>query len=274
MARCQVCDGPIVNGRCKLCGMPYRRDEILYHLNESESEHYKHATAKARAQMKQARIPISDREKAASSSGKKSSQKAGAAHRSTQAENRTQVQEPGTKEILDERIRRRRQAVELEKMQKSGKTRSRLLLILSIGLLALVLVPKAVEYIRNEYEPEWAWTEQKAKKAVNEHVDTEELLLMGLMDNSQPEIEVGDTFDQETVMPGEYVLEVPLGYLEILVQYAESEKGEDFYEFRDGEGQVILELHKGDRLSINGYDNKNNYVMMFLIEQYDELTQM
>ena len=24
--RCQVCDGPIVNGRCKYCGMPYRND--------------------------------------------------------------------------------------------------------------------------------------------------------------------------------------------------------------------------------------------------------
>ena len=32
--RCQVCDGPVVNGRCKLCGMPYRNDETLYHLNE------------------------------------------------------------------------------------------------------------------------------------------------------------------------------------------------------------------------------------------------
>ena len=38
--RCQVCDGPVVNGRCKLCGMPYRNDETLYHLNENRSDHY------------------------------------------------------------------------------------------------------------------------------------------------------------------------------------------------------------------------------------------
>lgn len=37
--RCQVCDGPIVNGRCKYCGMPYRNDMELYHLNEDRSEH-------------------------------------------------------------------------------------------------------------------------------------------------------------------------------------------------------------------------------------------
>ena len=46
--RCQVCDGPVVNGRCKLCGMPYRNDETLYHLNENRSDHYRHATSRAR----------------------------------------------------------------------------------------------------------------------------------------------------------------------------------------------------------------------------------
>ncbi len=51
--RCQVCDGPVVNGRCKLCGMPYRNDETLYHLNENRSDHYRHATSRARAIMRQ-----------------------------------------------------------------------------------------------------------------------------------------------------------------------------------------------------------------------------
>ena len=44
--RCQVCDGPVVNGRCKLCGMPYRNDETLYHLNENRSDHYRHVIGK------------------------------------------------------------------------------------------------------------------------------------------------------------------------------------------------------------------------------------
>ena len=47
--RCQVCDGPVVNGRCKLCGMPYRNDETLYHLNENRSTHYRHATSRAQS---------------------------------------------------------------------------------------------------------------------------------------------------------------------------------------------------------------------------------
>ncbi len=59
--RCQVCEGPVVNGRCKLCGMPYRNDETLYHLNENRSEHYRHATSRARAIMRQEEIPLGDK---------------------------------------------------------------------------------------------------------------------------------------------------------------------------------------------------------------------
>lgn len=59
--RCQVCEGPVVNGRCKLCGMPYRNDETLYHLNENRSDHYRHATNRARAMMRQEEIPLGDK---------------------------------------------------------------------------------------------------------------------------------------------------------------------------------------------------------------------
>ena len=55
--RCPLCDGPVVNGRCKDCGMPYRSDEILYHLNESRSDHYQHASEKARKIMREQQKP-------------------------------------------------------------------------------------------------------------------------------------------------------------------------------------------------------------------------
>lgn len=64
-ARCQVCDGPISNGRCKLCGMPYRNDEVLYHLNENKEEHYKHASAKAKKIMRDNQVPLGDKPPAA-----------------------------------------------------------------------------------------------------------------------------------------------------------------------------------------------------------------
>lgn len=59
--RCHVCDGPVANGRCKYCGMPYRNDEVLYHLNESRTDHYRHATPNARKIMKNQEIPARDR---------------------------------------------------------------------------------------------------------------------------------------------------------------------------------------------------------------------
>ena len=50
--KCQVCGGKVVNGRCSLCGMPYRNDDVLYHLNEPREVHYKHASAKVREMMR------------------------------------------------------------------------------------------------------------------------------------------------------------------------------------------------------------------------------
>ena len=58
---CQVCDGPIVNGRCKLCGMPFRNVETLYHLNEYRCDHFRHASRRARAIMRQEEIPLGDK---------------------------------------------------------------------------------------------------------------------------------------------------------------------------------------------------------------------
>lgn len=49
---------PIVNGRCKYCGMPYRNDAVMYHLNEDRSEHYRHSSAKVRREMDQSEIPL------------------------------------------------------------------------------------------------------------------------------------------------------------------------------------------------------------------------
>lgn len=46
--KCPLCEGLIVDGRCSFCGMPYRRDEVLYHLNENRRDHARHTLKKAR----------------------------------------------------------------------------------------------------------------------------------------------------------------------------------------------------------------------------------
>lgn len=59
--QCFLCDGPIVNGRCKWCGMPYRKDDELYHLNEDRREHMTHASEEAKKILRDRSTPLGDR---------------------------------------------------------------------------------------------------------------------------------------------------------------------------------------------------------------------
>ncbi len=61
MKKCQVCGGPVSGGRCRLCGMPYRNDNEMYHLNENRRDHYQHASASTRRKMAESEIPLPDR---------------------------------------------------------------------------------------------------------------------------------------------------------------------------------------------------------------------
>lgn len=79
MMKCPLCDGPVVNGRCRDCGMPYKNDEILYHLNETRRTHEKHATDKAKEELLKRMTPLGDPVKPAAgqTKGKKKSSSSG-----------------------------------------------------------------------------------------------------------------------------------------------------------------------------------------------------
>ena len=95
--RCQVCDGPIVNGRCKYCGMPYRNDMELYHLNEDRSEHYRHASAKVKKAMEENEIPLSDRNKTVPKAAKTSSARTQTIRTQNTKVQTSRIQTSGTK---------------------------------------------------------------------------------------------------------------------------------------------------------------------------------
>ncbi len=65
LKQCQLCGGRIVNDRCEVCGMPYRNDEEMYHLNENRRDHYAHVSESTRQQMRQSEVPMGDRKAAA-----------------------------------------------------------------------------------------------------------------------------------------------------------------------------------------------------------------
>lgn len=123
--RCQVCDGPIVNGRCKLCGMPYRNDEILYHLNENRRDHYSHATEKAREIMKQAEIPLSDKPQG------------------------TTRRAPAARPSYT--YKRKPSASAKKETEKAKKTASWITILIIVVLVLLSIAPDLLEYVREYF---------------------------------------------------------------------------------------------------------------------------
>lgn len=99
--KCPLCDGSVVNGRCTFCGMPYRKDEILYHLNESRSDHYKHATPKAKKIMTEQQKgksagSVRNTTVTAQKSQQRPNSSAGTRNTRTAASTRTPVQKKGS----------------------------------------------------------------------------------------------------------------------------------------------------------------------------------
>lgn len=70
--RCPLCDGPVSGGRCRDCGMPYRNDELRYHLNEDQRTHESHVSEKIKKELQKNLGNTISHEK---STGKKSKKK-------------------------------------------------------------------------------------------------------------------------------------------------------------------------------------------------------
>ena len=49
--KCTLCSGNVVNGRCADCGMYFRDENQLYHLNESREAHLGHASREAKEEL-------------------------------------------------------------------------------------------------------------------------------------------------------------------------------------------------------------------------------
>ena len=128
--RCQVCDGPIVNGRCKYCGMPYRNDMELYHLNEDRSEHYRHASAKVKKAMAENEIPLSDRNKTVPKAAKTSSARTQTIRTQNTKVQTSRIQTSGTKKTSGQSYsaqmpvhtaRKKRQQKSEKKKERQGR---------------------------------------------------------------------------------------------------------------------------------------------------------
>lgn len=241
--RCQVCDGPIVDGRCKLCGMPYRNDEILYHLNENRSEHYRHATPKAREIMKEQEIPQGDRKV----SGKKHSEKG--------AQNTYQKQ------------------VHREIKKKGGKTAGRLSVFLIVAVILLGIIPSVVTVVKEAYEEKWLYSSSTEDHDVyfsmpgNDDVyflaeEDEPGSMLYTMVYGYDSVEVG-----MDMKPGTYHVYVEDGSATVQVCKADKTKN---YSVEEDKREKVLVLKAGDTVFVYDADAANRKVYFRLLNKSEE----
>ena len=269
--KCQVCGGPVVNGRCKYCGMPYRNDMELYHLNEDRSEHYRHSSAKVRKAMAESEIPLPDRNKTTKKPEKK------AAVRTTQKT----TQKPKKKE------------------GRASKKFWRLILVLiaAAGLLAEqwdTIEYRIEEFIYDTFDisldfdslfgdsnadetgenngDDTVGTAVSAQKFKandpygyifdgEDYVIGESYTITEAADENSEDIEY-----EFTIEPGIYILESGWGG-SLTMKIKRSSGKDETVKFDKSEHKEKVELHTGDAVSAVASDGQENVLIMYQIRQ-------
>ena len=251
--RCQVCDGPIVNGRCKYCGMPYRNDAVMYHLNEDRSEHYRHSSAKVRREMDQSEIPLPDRKGGADYTKKKTGGR-------TVSKTYTSGKQSGTEEM------------------KKGKKMVIFWMVISLLAALIEYVPDVLETWKPHQIEEFIYKTKLIDKDDKEKKEVPDQKVMSsseldkydyyVLNTEDKYYEVVESNTEDFMGPGEYVVEAVWEGIELEFVPADGTGG--VWDF-DQEGQQLkLELHKGDHLTVTSLDGQYNYFRLYEIQQYDE----
>ena len=280
--RCQVCDGPIVNGRCKYCGMPYRNDAVMYHLNEDRSEHYRHSSAKVRREMDQSEIPLTDRKGVADYTKKKNAVNKGTKNKSTAR--KTVNNKNTTSKTVSNAGRTASKTYTSGKQsgtEKKKKGKKMVIFWLVIALLAALIeyVPDVLETLKPHQIEEFIYKTKLIDKDDKEKKEVPDQKVMSsseldkydyyMLNTEDKYYEVVESNTEDFMGPGEYVVEAVWEGIELEFVAADGTGGV-VWDF-DQEGQQLkLELHKGDRLTVTSLDGQYNYFRLYEIQQYDE----
>lgn len=262
--RCQVCDGPVVNGRCKFCGMPYRNDEVLYHLNESRSDHYRHASKKAQETMRRQQIPLGDRKpEPKRMEGKTTQTREEIRARQQQERNaavermtnsRVQTTHKGTVQnkqnsqsvFKNVDIRGQRKTYTSPPVEKKKKKSSLLGVIVTLVIALVGIVPEFVEYIEDKIDimPGSSVNTQVSSEVFSRWQDESDIIYEIAPDYGV--ITIGE--DMES---GDYIAYVAAGSADFYVT-----SGQEVYSchLEDEEDVEYLSLKDGDWIEITRTD--------------------
>lgn len=266
--KCPLCDGSVVNGRCRDCGMPYRNDEILYHLNEDRRSHEKHATDKAREELLKRMVPLGDMKQA---SGQVSGANTRKASGKTGQRNITRTADQKQKGVWQ----KQQQLLESGEKSKKKKALNR---IIFWGLVVLVLVGPSIDGILSFWSDNETAVDSSSSGISSEGTavysignpeeqspdsysfsswsDSDGRMEYGL-NAGYGSIEVG-----EELPVGEYRIYTNNDMVKLLYKNADEKKAEVF-ELKEGDSLEML-LGKGDVLRLDG--NGDSYKSVYFQE--------
>lgn len=285
--KCPLCDGAVVNGRCRDCGMPYRNDELLYHLNEDRRSHEKHATDKAKEELLKRMVPLGDTAKQTSSrtvnknTQKKSSKTIGRSTSQT-TEKKARNNQKAAARSKKEFGRSNNSSWSSEKKPKKKKSLGGIIFwIIVIFMIARPFVDDFVTSLRarrlyNEYLE--SSSERSALKEVIEGADIEEDDIpntdtygFSSWSGSDGKMEYGLSVGYGSIIVGE---ELPAGIYEIYTNSDEvtlicekADTGEEKI-WNLWEGETITQpLKKGDALEL--MQDEDSYKSVYFKETED-----
>ena len=277
--KCPLCDGSVVNGRCRDCGMPYRNDEILYHLNEDRRSHEKHATDKAREELLKRMVPLGDMKQASGqvsgANTRKASGKTGQRNITRTADQKVKDKQKAAAKSKKEFGRSSNSSWSPEKKSKKKKALNR---IIFWGLVVLVLVGPSIDDILSFWSDNETAVDSSSSGISSEGTavysignpeeqspdsysfsswsDSDGRMEYGL-NAGYGSIEVG-----EELPVGEYRIYTNNDMVKLLYKNADEKKAEVF-ELKEGDSLEML-LGKGDVLRLDG--NGDSYKSVYFQE--------
>ncbi|GAB6104258.1 hypothetical protein JCM17039_10120 [Blautia glucerasea] len=250
--KCPLCDGAIINGRCRDCGMPYRNDEILYHLNEDRRSHDKHAADKAREELLKRMVPLGD---AKQDSGQTS-------ERNTQKISGKTVQKNAARTVVKKDKDKQKAAARSKKefgrssnsSWSSDKKKKSPGSIIFLVFTVLVLVAPSIDDLMSLWIDKETYTDSSSATISSEGAEVYSI--------GNPEEQIPDSYsfsswsDSEGRM--EYGLNVGYGSIEVGDElpagdyriYTNNDMVKLFYKNADEKKAEVFELKEGDSLEM------------------------
>lgn len=304
--RCQVCDGPVVNGRCKYCGMPYRNDLELYHLNEDRSEHYRHASAKVRKAMAESEIPLPDRNKTANKSSKTSTVKKTVPKAKTEKVQTSVKKASAGQNVGTRTYTTNRNPVQKRKEKKKSKKGATVFWIIVVILLSVAAQTEEYwdsigyrieSFINDEFginpgsvfsgsdsddgeteTKDWDNKVSKVAESTENIQGTEpdtyifagESYVVGenYIKTQEGIYGLEDIEYEFLIEPGEY--KIKSGWEEVALEIKYTTGKKKTVKFDEAGQQERMELHVGDEVTAVSLDGQENYLALYKIQQCDE----